>query len=177
MRRPLFLRMLRSCSGVAAVEFALISPLLIAMFFGLYELSNALECRTDVINMANNTADLAAQSVSLSNSDVSNIFDAASSVLYPYTSSGVKIVISSVVDDGHGHATVAWSDTRNGSARAVGSSVNVPAGVLPSNGSVILAEVTYPYSSPTTVEITGRITMSATAYALPRLSTQVARVP
>jgi hypothetical protein len=53
--------------------------------------------------------------------------------------------------------------------------VTVPSGVISSGGSVILAEVTYPYSSPVSDYITGTVNMSQTFYARPRRSTTISR--
>jgi hypothetical protein len=53
----------------------------------------------------------------------------------------------------------------------------VPAGLIPAGGSVILAEVSYPYASPTTVQVTGTITLVRNSYSTPRLVSQIPRIP
>ena len=167
----------RRTDGLAAIEFALIAPILIMMFFGLIEISNGLMCRQQVGTMASSAADLVAQAQQITNNDRDNVFAATAAIMYPNSTTSLSMVISSVVDDGHGGGKVAWSDAKNGSARAIGSTVAVPTGLIPAGGSVILAEVTYTYVSKASVEITGPITISRSAYSQPRLSTQVARVP
>ena len=47
--------------GAAAVEFALLLPLMITMFFGVVETTLALLCRADVSVMASTAADLISQ--------------------------------------------------------------------------------------------------------------------
>ncbi|MBV9550916.1 MAG: pilus assembly protein [Alphaproteobacteria bacterium] len=162
--------------GVAAVEFAMIAPVLIAMFFGTIELSSMLQCASDVKLMAGTAADLTAQASQIANSDESNIFAAVNTILYPYPTTGCRITLTSIVDDGHGGGKVAWSDSSSGAGYAVNTPMTVPAGVLPAGGSVILAEVSYPYQSPTTVQVAGTITLTRSAYSTPRTVTQIPRV-
>jgi Flp pilus assembly protein TadG len=161
--------------GMAAVEFALIAPVMILLFFGALEFAMALDCYTRVNNVAATTADLVAQSTSISSTDAANILNAANSILYPYASAGAKIVVSSLVDNGKGGATVAWSEAQNTAKRAQGSTVAVPAGLIVSGsgGSVILAEISYPYTPPTLVVLTGPLNMTDSFYSKPRRSLTV----
>ena len=164
-----------SRGGMAAVEFALIAPVMILMFFGVIELSEALNCKARVTRVASTAADLVAQTTAVSATDMTNVFNAANAVLYPFTATPAQIVISSIVDDGHGGAKVAWSDAQNTTARARGATVTVPAGLIVSGsgGSVILAEITYVYSSPTTQALGANTTMTGSFYARPRRSATV----
>jgi Flp pilus assembly protein TadG len=166
---------LKARDGLAAVEFALIAPVMIVLFFGALEFSMAIDCHTRVNNVAATTADLVAQSTVISSTDATNIFSAANSILYPYASAGAKIVVSSLVDDGKGAATVAWSEAQNTTKRTQGATVSVPAGLIVSGsgGSVILAEISYSYTSPTLVVLTGPVNMTGSFYSKPRRSLTV----
>lgn len=166
-------RMWRSKDGLAAVEFALLAPVMLLMFFGTVELSAALDCRARVNNVASTAADLVAQETSVSSSDMANVFAALNSIIYPYSTTPARIVISSLTYNTSTTGKVAWSDAQNATARTVGSSVTVPTGLMSSGGSVILAEITYTYSSPTTQFLTSAITMTNTFYAHPRRSATV----
>lgn len=168
-------KLLRAKDGLAAVEFALLAPVMIAMFFGTIELSAAVDCRARVSNLASTGADLIAQETTVSTSDVNNVFSALNAILYPYPSAAAKIVISSIVDAGSGNAKVAWSNAQNATPRSVNATVSVPTGLIVSGsgGSVILTEVTYTYTSPTTQVLTGAVTMTSSFYARPRRSLTV----
>jgi len=161
--------------GMAAVEFALVAPVMIAMFFGTVELSEALACRSRVDRMSATAADLVAQSTSVSTADMTNIFGASNAVLYPFSSAQAQIVVSSLVDDGHGGAKVAWSNAQNTTPRAVGANITLPAGLVVSGsgGSVIFAEIRYTYASITTHVLPTSITMTGSFYARPRRSLTV----
>jgi Flp pilus assembly protein TadG len=164
-------------SGLAAIEFALLSPVLIALFFGTVELCSALTCHQKVTSLASTAADLVAQESEVTDADMTNIFAALNSIIYPYPSTGAKITISSIISNGSGGWKVAWSDAQNGTARAVGSSVTVPTGLVTSGDSVIYAEITYAYGSATSTYITGgTLNMTDTFWARPRKVAQISRV-
>ena len=165
-------RFRRAKDGLAAVEFAMIAPVMVAMFLGSIELCDALNCQQKVGGMASTAADLVAQETAVATGDLSNVYSAVNSIVYPYSTSGLKIVITSIVDNS-GTSKVAWSCAQNATARTVGSTMTLPAGVMASNGSVILTEVTYPYSSPVSDYVTGTINMTVQFYARPRRSTVI----
>jgi Flp pilus assembly protein TadG len=162
-------------SGLAAVEFAFIAPVMIVMFFGAIELCQAIDCRARVNRVASTASDLVAQTTTVATADMTNIFNAASSILFPYSTSGTQIVVSSLIDNGQGGAKVAWSNAQNATARTAGSTVTVPTGLIVSGsgGSVIFTEVTYTYVPVTTKVLTGNITLRASFYSRPRRSATV----
>jgi len=163
--------------GLAAVEFALILPAMLALVFGAIEVTNVLIVKSDTTNLASTAADLIAQESTVNNADMTNVFNSLTALIYPYNSASAKIVITSIVDDGHGGGKVAWSDAKNGTARSVGSSVTVPAGLITTGGSVVYAEVTYTYTSPAAYLVKIPVTMTNNFYSHPRRVAQISRVP
>lgn len=178
--------------GTAAVEFALLLPVLITLFFGVVETSLALLCRADVSIMTSTAADLISQAGVLTTADVRNVYNASGTILYPYYdpsaagSAMPTIRLTSVIDDGSGAAgqnhltgTVAWSCTQSGSGtlnpvtRTAGSTVTLPQALMTSGGSVIIAEVAYNYASPTSKVITGPLNMTNNFYTKPRRVLQI----
>lgn len=161
--------------GIAAVEFAFIAPALLVIFFATIELGAALNCRAKVNQAVSTAADLTAQASTVSASDMSNVVSAVGAILYPNASGSAHIVISSIVDNDTGNGKVAWSYASNATARTTDSTVTLPSGLITagSGQSVILAEITYDYSSPTTQFVTGTINMSGVFYARPRRTTTV----
>jgi Flp pilus assembly protein TadG len=164
--------------GLAAVEFALLLPVLITLFFGVVEVSLALICRADVTNVASTVADLVAQESSVTTGDMTNVFSAANAILYPYSPTPAQITVTSVV---YNTATssltsgkVAWSCTHGGTARTVGAIITLPDTLMTANGSVIMSEITYNYTSPTTKVITGTKVMTNTFYTKPRRTAAIA---
>ena len=165
---------IRATRGVAAVEFALLAPVLATLLMGTIELCNALECRQKVSSETSSVADLVAQASSVSATDLNNIFIAGNSILYPFAPSNVTVVVSSVVNQPSGADTVAWSVPYNGgTALQQNAQVTVPAGIIPTGGSAILVQVSYNYTSPIGQFIFGSINMSDSFYCRPRQSTQI----
>ena len=134
------------------------------MLFGMGELSLAVFCRTTITQVASTVADLVAQESTPTNTDLSNVYYAANTILYPYypnlSSAKPTIRITSVIFDTSTNSTtvgtVAWTCTQSGSgtltpaSRAVNSTVTFSQPLLSSGGSVVMSEVAYSYSSPTT---------------------------
>jgi Flp pilus assembly protein TadG len=194
LRARLLRRFRRDAKGLAALEFALILPVLITMLFGMGELSLAVVCRTTITQVASTVADLVAQESTPTSSDLSNVYYAANTILYPYypnlSASKPTIRITSVIYDTTTNSTtvgkVAWTCTQSGSgtlspaSRAVNSTVELktPEGVakelLSAGSSVLMAEVAYSYSSPTTKLLAAPINMRDSFYTKPR---RVAQIP
>jgi Flp pilus assembly protein TadG len=158
---------------MAAAEFALVLPAMLVLVFGSIEVTNALTCKTDVSNAASTGADLIAQESSVGASDLLATYSALGSIVYPNAMGNMKIVLTSVIDDGHGGGKVDWSKSYNATARTAGSAVTVPAGLITTGGSVILSEVTYNYRTPTTYLVNLPITMTDVFYSKPRRVAQV----
>ena len=176
--------------GLAAVEFAMLLPFMITLFFGVVETSLALLCRADISIMASTAADLTSQANVLASADVTNVYNAAGTILYPYydpsnsTSAKPTIRITSVIWDTVGQSAstgkVAWTCTQNGNgtltptSRTVNGNFTLPQAMLSSGGSVIVSEIAYSYSSPTTQVITGPINFTNNFYTKPR---RIAQIP
>ena len=88
-------------SGIAAVEFALILPIMLLLFLGSFETTNLVLAYMKLEASAETAADLVAQTrvnTVLQSTDFTNITNAAKQVLSPLPTSGVllKIAFASV---------------------------------------------------------------------------------
>lgn len=166
--------------GMVAVEFALLIPVMLTMYFGTLETTNALTAARRVTNVAQTAGDLTAQVTNVTTADMNDIFAASSAILAPFPTNVVQITISSIVasSSNASNTKVAWSDAYGGATpRSTNSSVTLPTGLTTPGSSVIMAEVTYTYTSPIASFITGPITMHEVAYLKPRRSTEVIFTP
>jgi Flp pilus assembly protein TadG len=167
-------------TGVSAVEFALLLPVMLTLYLGSIELGNglALQFRTtlaartvgDLASLYNNSND------PIDNAAMTAILGATSAVMAPYPSAGMVVIVSEVTTDSSGNATITWSDALNGTARTVGSAVTLPSNVDQPNISLIWGEVTYPYNPEFGYVLTGIINIYEDMYFYPRMSTSVTRV-
>ncbi len=97
--------------GIAAVEFAFIAPLLLAMYFVTMEVAQAIEANKKVNRLSSMVADLVAQQTDVSTSDLDAIMKIGDMTLQPYSRSDPKVVITAITisSDATPKATVAWS--------------------------------------------------------------------
>ena len=174
-RRPIR-RLLRDKRGISAVEFAMLLPLMVTLYLGGVEVSQAVAIDRKVTLIARSLGDLVAQATNVSNAEMSNILAASAAIVVPYQDSKLQITVSSVKIDAQGVAKIAWSDTKNGTARAVNSTVTLPAALNVANTSLIWAESQYAYTPTIGYVITSTLVMKDQIYMRPRLSSQVVRV-
>jgi Flp pilus assembly protein TadG len=160
--------------GISAVEFAMLLPLMITLYLGGVEVSQGVSIDRKVTLVARSVSDLVAQATSVNSTDMTNILNAASAVVAPYSDTKLKITVSSVVIDNAGVAKVAWSKTKNGTARAVNSNVSLPAALNVANTSLIWAEAQYAYTPSIGYVISGTLNLTDQIYMRPRLSDTVA---
>lgn len=119
--------------GVAAVEFALVVPILLTLYIGTLELSMGLTVNKRIARVASTVADLVTQQENVDKATLHGIMGVAESVMYPYTTTKPEITIVAVdVDEDHDKwGKVVWSRGMdvNGnftSGRAVDSDIRVP---------------------------------------------------
>ena len=172
--RRLLRRFEQDKRGVSAVEFAMLLPLMVTLYIGGVEVSSAIAVDRKVTQVARTLGDLVAQSTSVNATDMTNILNAASSVVQPYSPSLIQVTVSRVDVDSNNAAKVVWSKTLNGSVRPVNSSVTLPAALNTANTSVIWAETQYTYTPTIGYVITGPLTLRDQIYMRPRLSDTVA---
>ncbi|HEY2032554.1 MAG TPA: TadE/TadG family type IV pilus assembly protein [Rhizomicrobium sp.] len=181
-------KLLSAREGLAAVEFALIAPVLGTMLLGTIELCNALECHQKVTMVASSASDLVAQTTTVSSSDMTDVFSAATAIVYPFNQSNISIVVSSVLSDGTGNGTVAWSVANaNGTKLPTNTPITLSQPIMSTcdaNGnnctpcaksacSVILTQVKYSYTSPIGKFFVGSVPMTDYFYERPRKSATV----
>jgi Flp pilus assembly protein TadG len=162
--------------AVAAVEFAIVLPFMLALYLGTLEAGNAMAVQFKAALATRAVADLASQYTSINNSTMSGILGAAATVVAPYSASSMVVTISQITTNAAGQGTIAWSDSLNGTAHGVGQQVTLPTDLQIASTSMIWSEVTYPYQPQFGYVFTGTINIYQSSYFYPRLSNSVTRV-
>jgi Flp pilus assembly protein TadG len=168
-------RFARDRKGVSAVEFAILLPFMLTLYIGGVELGDGLALQFKSTLAARTVADLASQYVSIDNAAMGAILGAASTVVSPYSTTGMIVTVTEVTTNAQGVAKVVWSDS-TGTARAVGSTVTLPGGAQAANTTLIFGEVTYPYTPTLGYVVTSTINIYESMYFFPRMSSTVTRV-
>jgi Flp pilus assembly protein TadG len=160
--------------GVSAVEFAILLPLMLTMYLGGVEISQAVSADRKTTLVAHTVGDLTAQASNVSSTDMTNVLNAGAAVAYPFSSSNLKVTVTSVCIDAAGtKATVAWSRTLNGTARTGVVTSLIPSALMVANTSLIWGEATYSYRPTIGWTITGTLNLSDKFFLRPRLSNSV----
>lgn len=158
-------------AGASAVEFAIILPMMLVLFFGTVELSNGVAVDRKVTLTARTLSDLVSQASTISDNDLTNSFAASSAIMTPYSAGPVKAVISEVKVDASGVATIAWSKSSNATARAAGSSVpNLPTALAVPGTYLIWSEVSYTYTPVVGYVLKTGLTLNDQFFTRPRQS-------
>jgi Flp pilus assembly protein TadG len=173
--------LLNDRSGVAAVEFVMIVPIMLVMFFGVVEFSSGIAVDRKATLVARTLSDLTSQMVSVADADLTSFGQTAKAIMTPYAPPPLQSSITEIyVDITTGVARVQWSkgltiDTSGNVAIAAtpphnpGDIVVIPPALVVNGTYLIWSEVSYKYTPAVgyVMAKTG-ITLSDTAYTRPR---------
>ncbi len=168
-------RLARDERGVSAVEFAMLLPLMVTLYLGSVEVSQGIAADRKVTMTARAIADLVSQVSTINNSGMTSTLAAASAIFYPYDVTKGTVTVSLVTIDANSKATITWSDSLNGTARAKGSTVTLPSALLIPNTSLVWGEATYNYKPVIGYVVTGTLNLKDQIYMRPRLSDTITR--
>jgi len=139
-------RFARDRNGAAAVEFALTIPVMILLYYGMVEATQALLVNRRASYIATAVGDLVTQSAQVRESDVADIFKVSSAVMKPFPTSALGMRITSIQFDNSGVASIAWTRS-SGTIPAMDLSTIDPKLKVP-NTALVRAETRYTYSTP-----------------------------
>lgn len=175
--KTVLLTLLRDCRGLAAAEFGLLLPLLLTLFFGSFETGNLLLAYLKTEQAAEMAADLVSQtaaSYALQSSDFTSFTNAVDQAMAPLPTSGLEIAYASITYS-TGSAVIDWHNEVNGASPITLSSLpnGASAGSLGSTASgstdsVIVVQLTYPYTSPLSYVLKTNWTLTEAAFNRPR---------
>lgn len=121
--------------GAAAIEFALIAPLLFIFYFATMEVSQGVDTNKKVSRVGSMVSDLVGQQGrEVYTADLDAIMAIGEAVLKPYTRSPISITITGIDIDKNSNVKVKWSRKMVGGAfsrdQVKGSDTTVPKDLL-----------------------------------------------
>jgi len=167
------LRLARDCAAVSAVEFALLLPLMLTFYIGGVEIGDGLAVQFRTTLAARTVADLASRYTTIDTTTMSSILNAASTVIAPYSPTGMGVIVSEVSTDSHGAATITWSCALGATAHTFGSSATLPNNLNANSISILWGEVRYPFNPQIGYVLTGNINIYQQMFFYPRLASSV----
>jgi Flp pilus assembly protein TadG len=177
--------------GVAAIEFALVAPLLLCMYFVTMEVSQAIETNKKVSRIGSMVADLVTQQSATTASELDAIMKIGQSLLTPYYRSKPTITITAIeiTTDATPKVRVFWSRKLVNDiagpdlALPKGTIVTVPTALNVAGSFLVRVDSELEYtpvitwaSSKQTLGLTAafdKISMKERYYLRPRMSTQI----
>jgi Flp pilus assembly protein TadG len=179
-------RLKRAQSGVSAVEFALIAPLMVVMLFGATEVSLLVTVDRKTTIAASTLGDLAAQTDLVACAELSQISAVTRQVFEPYSGADASMVVANLMLVG-GAAKVEWSkylhndgsgnpicdDLPASHSLAVGKTVVVDTALFATGGGIVVGEVDKVHTTVGTSFLANNIVMHERFYLRPRKSTKL----
>ena len=165
-------------SGIAAVEFALVLPVMILFSLGIAEVGRFALLTLKLQHAANTMADLASRDEELSLAAVQSMFSAMQHIVQPFDlgRDGLVIVSGVGVDNGS-PPTVFWQEEGAGALEesstigSDGGDATLPADLILRDGeTVIVAEAVFRYT-PWLLALIPETLLRRTAFYRPRLGT------
>lgn len=132
-------------SGVGAVEFALIAPLLLMIYITVFELTIGLSISKRVTRASGTIADLVTQEESITKASLGTMVNVAQSIFVPYGVPTTHIKVTGIQVEGTA-PKVRWSWAESGTPpHAAGSTIDIPANMKVANAFIVHAEVSVPH--------------------------------
>jgi Flp pilus assembly protein TadG len=164
-------RFARDVRGVAAVEFALVVPVLIICYMGLAEFCQAYMAQKRAQHTTSQIADMVARAPDTSRAEIDAIFDVGSLIMQPFPEAPLALRVTSITRGADGIARVDWS---RGRGMPVLTGVQtVPAGLIANGETIIMGETRYGYDSPMDRLLPGTTDFGGRHYLRPRLTDRI----
>jgi Flp pilus assembly protein TadG len=169
--------------AVAAVEFALIVPFLITLYFGSIEAAALFTVDKRVSSISSTIGDLVAQwdpedgdLTTGTGGTLTDYLNASTGIMSPYSTVGLKVVVTLVQVKNDGTTKVLWSKANAaGTAKTTGATYadlgttsTTQMNTVSRGGCVIAAEVTYSYLPVLGQVFDVAVNLKHTNYFLPR---------
>ncbi|WP_171015645.1 TadE/TadG family type IV pilus assembly protein [Devosia sp. FKR38] len=170
-------------SGVAAVEFALILPIMLLLYIGMMEGSTLIAMDRKVQSVSGAVGDLVSRSDGeIAQSTLEDYVRVAGGMMTPYPVAPLEQIVSQVYVDSNGTAKVDWSKRFvdqtlvSTGQHPVGATYTLPADVVSiSKGLyVIVAESQYSYPPLYGIVFKDKVTLYRQNFFIPRFREKIA---
>ncbi len=173
----LFQRFRHGTRAVAAVEFALILPLMMVLYMGTIEISQIITVDRKMSAMAGSLGDLVAQSNNkITTAQLNDYFQAVGLIMAPYPTANLKQLVTLVYVDSNGDTSVSWSVGYNGAtAKTTGTSYPLPSQItdISRDMYVVVSETQLAYQPWGGYVFSGSFNLYKQYFHLPRFGAKI----
>lgn len=163
-------------AGLAALEFALLAPMMVFLLLGSVDLLNMLDTNRRLENATVSLADVVARDTEVSNDEINGIWAALDVLMVPGDATNVDVRLSSVSVQTATRAVVVWSEGRGMAARGANSQVDLPAAMMIPGTSLIMTESEQGYTTPLGILTPSSVTLRHQAFRRSRRVDPIPRV-
>lgn len=171
----LCIRFRESRDGIAALEFALIAPMMFLLLFMSFELTDAAAATSRAEIAAGSLADIVSRDVVVTDGEVEDLFAAVPWLTHPTEASRVTARITSVFIDGDGVAEVTWSEGMGMTPLAMGATIAIPDAMRIANTGLVVGETVIDYAPPLGLFSAMPFEIAKVEYRRPRIADPVIR--
>jgi len=158
--------------GGAALEFALLLPILVTLYAVGFEVCQAATVKRKLTDTTVQLANLTSQYTKVTKADISTIMNASSETMSPFPNSSLSLVVSEISVDANSHATVTWSEAYLNGVAFKGTPLTTPptapASFVTPNSSYIVVQSSFSYTPIVAGGLVSPITMTNQSFMLPR---------
>lgn len=153
--------------GTALIEFALVLPIMITLFLGVFEGTRVVAASMRLANAAQSVADMIAQQSNIDANMMTNFCNGGQLSMTPLSGTSLTIAVAEVTNN-NGTLTVDWNDVTCNGATAISNATTLATTLVPNtNDSVVIVQATYAYTSPISYVLASSYTLTQTAYQRP----------
>jgi Flp pilus assembly protein TadG len=172
-------RWAREDRAAAAVEFAIVLPVIALLYLGGFELFQASAVYHKMSDATREMANITAQNTSTTETTLCSLLSTVGVVLTPYSTTPLVLDLYEIQTDSNSNASVTWHVRYTYSTSTcldvgAASSWTMPAGLATASSAYILAQSSYKYTlSVGANEIAAIPTLTDQVYFVPRESASV----
>ena len=168
-------RLRKDEEGVAAIEFAIIAPIMITMYFGLAEIASAISADRRISHGTNVAGDLVTQNAEMTATEIEEALAAAVRVMGVSNAGKITIDMRSYTKEGDGTINSEGIVQLNSSANALPAfnAASLDEKILSETSGVVVTRVAYTYSPLKLRYFNTDITLKETFMLKPRRSNAV----
>ena len=159
--------------GMAAVEAAMIFPIMLSMLLAIYDLGNGILANQKAVRASQVVADLIARQGIVDDAMISEAIEAGRLAFEPLDSSSYGVDIVSIRFDENENTEILWRETMN--MPSLPDAYTAVAPLQDANEGVVMVSVRYVYVPMFSAVVTDDIVMGEVAFSRGRSSPAITR--
>ena len=164
-------RLMRDCRGVAALEFALVLPFMLVLYFGTVEITQLIRVSNKLTMATETAADIIGAQNTYSLASLQNAQLGSQLMMKPFSATPLQNSFASISFNSAGAASaVTWQVLQgtNAASVPVATLCSAAAGLGLGNDSVVIVTSSYKYTGITSYVLPTSWTLSKRAFVRPR---------